>query len=105
AFLLRASKAAAFIGVWLGNPVTMPFFYCWSYKIGTMVLGAQDHFSCMADISFFDLFKGESDIIPDIIFRTLLGGVLLGVIPAFISYFVTLKLIILKKHGRRSQEA
>ena len=39
AFAFRGSKPAAVLGVWFGNPLTMPFFYLGSYKIGMLILG------------------------------------------------------------------
>jgi len=39
AFVLRGSKPAAAIGVWFCNPVTIPFLYFWSYKVGMFVIG------------------------------------------------------------------
>ena len=41
ALLLRGSAPAAALGVWFGNPLTMPFFYVLSYKIGMWLLGAE----------------------------------------------------------------
>ena len=39
AFILRSSKAAAAIAVWLSNPITFPVFYLASYKVGTLLFG------------------------------------------------------------------
>ena len=38
AFIFKGSKAAAVIGVWFSNPLTIPVLYYGSYKIGTLLL-------------------------------------------------------------------
>ena len=37
AFIFNGSKPAAVIGVWFCNPITVPFFYIGSYKIGMVI--------------------------------------------------------------------
>ncbi|MFV9645388.1 MAG: DUF2062 domain-containing protein, partial [Desulfobacterales bacterium] len=45
AFILRGSKAAAAIGVWFSNPITIPLFYKGSYDLGISILGNSAPFS------------------------------------------------------------
>jgi uncharacterized protein (DUF2062 family) len=33
AWMMRASLAAAYIGIWITNPVTIPFFYALAYFV------------------------------------------------------------------------
>ena len=92
AFLLRVSKVAAALGVWCSNPVTIPFFYYWSYKIGIFVMGTPNHYN-VENRSFFDLWRAGHEIA----IAMLLGGAVLGILPAILSYAVTLKIMIIKK--------
>jgi uncharacterized protein (DUF2062 family) len=39
AALLRQSKLAAMLGVWISNPLTAPFLYGFTYVVGAKVLG------------------------------------------------------------------
>lgn len=39
AILLRASKPAALLGVWVSNPLTMVFFYFSCYQVGQLFFG------------------------------------------------------------------
>ncbi len=89
AFILRASKAAAAIGSLFSNPLTIPFIYWGSYKIG---------YICLKDIHTFDIKKisiAETlNYGTDIAAAMFAGGAILGIIPAVIAYFVTKKAFI-----------
>lgn len=88
AFILRGSKPAAAIGVWLCNPVTLPLFYIASYKAGMLILGK----SIPTNIRFEqvnELMKMGMDVAVAMI----VGGVLLGIIPGIATYFITRKAI------------
>lgn len=93
AFLLRGSKPAAIIGVWFGNPVTMPFFYFASYKIGIIILGHQAPFDLKYE-SILELFNLGWDVAG----AMLVGGIVIGLPPALIFYFLTL--VLFKKIRR-----
>ncbi len=100
AFLLRVSKVAAALGVWCSNPVTIPFFYYWSYKIGALIMGTPSHYN-IENSSFFDLWRAGHGIA----ITMLLGGVILGVLPAVLSYAVTLRMMNIKNRRKRKRRA
>ena len=87
ALLVRGSKLAAALGVWVSNPLSIPFFYYGSYRIGQLVLGLPginlpDDRSLLAMASLGGKIVGAM----------LLGGVILGIVPAIVAYVLTLKL-------------
>ena len=88
AFLLRGSKAAAAIGVWFCNPITAPFFYLGSYKTGMFILGHSAPFDVKYE-SVLELLKLGMDVTVAMI----VGGVILGILPGFASYFITRNII------------
>jgi uncharacterized protein (DUF2062 family) len=94
-FLFKASKPAAVIGVWAGNPVTVPFIYMGSYKIGMLLIGKH----AVLDKSYFTiqglLHHGIKTTV-----AMILGGMILGIIPAIASYFISLN-IFTAIHERR----
>jgi uncharacterized protein (DUF2062 family) len=97
AFMLRASKPAAAIAVWLSNPLTIPFFYYASFKLGTLILGHELP------------LKGHQPTVSqllkmgwDVTIATIVGGALLGIIPAVAAYFLTFHLFQ-RIHLRRQQ--
>jgi uncharacterized protein (DUF2062 family) len=95
AFIFRASKPAAVIGVWFSNPVTIPFLYYGSYKIGAFVMRKDlpkeipyESFTDMLNLGF------------DVTLAMLLGGCVLGILPAFVAYWLTWRLVCrLRKDG------
>jgi uncharacterized protein (DUF2062 family) len=84
AILLRASKLAAALGVWIANPLTIPFFYYASYRLGLFVLGWSD-LVLPPDYSIVSISKLGWHTTT----AMLHGGVLLGIIPAVLAYFLT----------------
>jgi uncharacterized protein (DUF2062 family) len=100
AFLLRGSKVAAVLGVWCGNPLTVPFFYYWSYKIGVFVMGDPNHYN-LKTFNFLELWQNGHDIA----IKMLLGGAILAVLPAVISYMITLRIMIIRKRRKRKRLA
>ena len=96
AFILRGSKAAAAIGVWFCNPITAPFFYVGSYKLGMFILGQSVPFDVKYE-SLLELLKLGMDVTVSMI----VGGVLLGVVTGFVSYFITHN-IITKMRARKT---
>ena len=87
AFVLRGSKVAAAIGAWFGNPVTVPFLYFWSYKVGMYVLGNSAPFDEKYE-SITELFKLGMDVTCAMV----VGGLIIGIIPAIAAYFITRKI-------------
>jgi uncharacterized protein (DUF2062 family) len=86
AFIFRGSKPAAILGVWFGNPLTMPFFYLGSYKIGMLILGHSVPF----DIKYTSVPE-LLELGLDVTAALIVGGALLGAPPAVAAYFITRK--------------
>ena len=101
AVILRGSKRAAIISVWFSNPLTIPIFYAGSYYAGTLLMGIE-HSNIQL---IYDLLKTlQSDIninakmdaiiiffkaeLP-VFYAMLIGGAVLGIMPAIGSYFLT----------------
>jgi uncharacterized protein len=88
AFILRGSKPAAIIGVWFSNPVTIPFFYFGSYKIGTLLLRIE-----LTDTIPHQSFSDLLDLGAEVTLAMMLGGCVLGILPAVSAYFLTFRLV------------
>jgi hypothetical protein len=99
AIILKGSKPAAIIAVWFSNPLTIPALYYGSFKIGTLLRGE----SMPYDIQF-ESIPELLDMGLDVTLAMLLGGALLGIIPAVTTYFVTFRVFI-KLRDRSRQRA
>lgn len=88
AFILRGSKAAAAIGVWFCNPISAPFFYLGSYKAGMFIFSRSAPFDAKYE-SVLELLKLGADVTMAMV----VGGIILGILPGFASYFITRKII------------
>ena len=86
ATLLRASKLAAALGVWICNPLTIPLFYYGSYRLGRFVLGSPE-LSLPPGYSFISLMKLGKHVTVTMLH----GGVLLGILPALLTYIFAYK--------------
>lgn len=106
AYLLKASKPAAAIGVWVCNPFTVVFFYFASYKAGVTLFG--DAVTDAETVkAFVEHIEKDTGIYQKLVYfaefiRTRLklffimvaGGVILGIPAGVISYFITKGFII-----------
>jgi hypothetical protein len=82
--VLRGSKRAAAIGVWLSNPLTFPFFYFIMYKLGMLILGNNSVRN--------PEWKTFSDILElgaEIAYAMIIGGLVLGTVLAIPAYYIT----------------
>ena len=87
AFILRQNKIAAFVGVWVTNPLTAPLIYALEYEVGRMLLG-------MPAIGMA-IFSSELTwaTAQQLGLPLILGSLVLGLPSALISYALTLRLI------------
>lgn len=88
AIILRGSKAAAAIGVWFCNPISAPLFYLGSYKAGMFFFGHSAPFDAKYE-SVLELLK----LGVDVTMAMVVGGIILGILPGFASYFIMRKII------------
>ncbi len=86
ALILRSSKAAAVIGVWLSNPITFPVFYLASYKVGALLFGIS------AAYNAGDEPVGILKLGADITIAAITGGIIIGLCLAIVTYFITRKI-------------
>jgi uncharacterized protein (DUF2062 family) len=96
AYILRASKAAAAIGVWIGNPLTIPFIYMGSYKTGALILGTSLPYDAK-----FTTFTELTKLGLDATIALLTGGAIIGILPAVAAYFITRRLVKKFRSRRR----
>lgn len=101
AILLRASKAAAMIGVWVSNPFTVVFLYFACYKTGHFFF--EDSLQALESIRLLiDHLESDLELSVKVIYlidfvktkiRTFMimnaGGIILGLPAGLVTYFIT----------------
>ncbi len=84
--LLRVSPVTALMGMFIMNPVTMAPMYYVAYQVGKLIIFRQVPLNFPETVNFHALF--------DLLWRgglaLQLGGVIIALPPAIISYFLTL---------------
>ena len=86
--IFRGSKAAAAIGVWFCNPLTIPIIYFVSFKTGALLFGASNTVSISSG-SLAELLELGLDVTT----TSVLGGLVLGILPGIATYFITRKIM------------
>jgi len=99
AFILRGSKPAAAIGVWFANPVTIPFFYIGSFKLGTLILNKPIPF----DVKF-ESITALMTLGLDVTIAMIIGGAILGILPAIIAYILTYRIMTTVREKARKRK-
>jgi uncharacterized protein (DUF2062 family) len=101
AFIMRGSKAAAALGVWLSNPITFPVFYLASYKTGAVLFGISTDTDIVGHTTS-DLLKLGFDIS----LAAITGGIIIGIVLAIGAYILTYKIVrkirSREKRGKRT---
>jgi len=101
AILLRASKPAAILGVWLSNPFTVVFLYFACYKTGHFFI--EDSLQALDSIKLLiEHLESDTELSIKVVYligfmetkiRTFMimnvGGIILGLPAGLITYFVT----------------
>jgi uncharacterized protein (DUF2062 family) len=88
AMLLKGSKIGAAAGVWVSNPVTLPFFYIITYKTGALFLEGTPDVN-ISQQSFSDFVHAGLDITHAMI----MGSIVIGIVLSIAAYLATLQLI------------
>ena len=98
--LLRISPVTAFVGIQICNPLTIPPFYLAAYKVGQYLLQQGAPLAIPETYTYTDLlyllWQGGLAL--------QVGGVVLGVPPALIAYFLTLW-VVQRYRRRKAQRA
>ena len=103
AFILRGNIVAGLLATAIGNPITFPFIWIGSYKLGNLIIGQ----SALSEgkLHFMELFKDMKEAIVMLDFNLLIekvlpilipmmiGGIIMAIISGFISYYLIIGMI------------
>jgi len=83
--LLRISPVTAYLGIWVMNPLTMGPLYYAAHKVGKLLLAQR----CPAIPAVFN-FHARMEILWTNGLALQVGGIIIALPPAILSYFLTL---------------
>lgn len=94
AYLLRANYFAAMVGTVVGNPITFPFIWAITYRVGSAILGDPARSDAEPQVDRPSAFTVEAitsfvESAWPLIKPMLIGGVPLGLTAAVACFFVT----------------
>ena len=84
AFIFKASKPAAIVGVWFGNPVTIPLFYFGSYKLGALLFRL-DISADLKGMPVSEILEMGAEVTAAI----MCGGIIIGIPFGIAAFFIT----------------
>jgi uncharacterized protein (DUF2062 family) len=103
AALTGQSKLAAALGVWVNNPLTMPFLFGASYVVGALVLG----YPVRPPGGFLYATTHVASLTSALYFPLLVGSLILALPLGAAAYWLTYQAIVayrLKKRERRARQ-
>lgn len=100
ALALKASKPAAALAAWVGNPLTIPAFYWASYRIGVLIVGDAAPFN-----EELVTIAQHMKLGMDVTLAMMIGGIVLGIAPGVVSYFVARRILAAIRSRRRKRSA
>jgi len=113
ALVLRASKVAGLIASLLvSNPLTFFFQYYFSFRIGTALLQRDPSWNRVRGVldlvsqeaGFWPVLTALGDLGRETLLVLLLGGVVLALPPALVSYFVSYRFFLLVRKRRMKKQ-
>jgi uncharacterized protein (DUF2062 family) len=98
AWMLKESKVAAVLGVWITNPLTAPIIYALEYETGRTMLGTE-HASLPTEFTF-DAFTSLSW---DVALPLFVGSLIWAIIGWLAAYYICLKVAPIARKLRVSR--
>lgn len=84
AFIFKASKPAAIVGVWFSNPVTIPLLYFGSYKVGTLLFRIEISVD-LKGMPISEILEMGAEVTAAI----MCGGIIIGIPFGIAAFFIT----------------
>jgi uncharacterized protein (DUF2062 family) len=96
-FLFKKNMTAGYLGSWvISNPLTIPFFYVFEYRLGKCLLGNSYNRPIINDYSLFSIMQMGRDVVVPL----LTGGIIIAPFFAAPAYFIAYKLILSVREKR-----
>ena len=100
AFIFKASKPAAIVGVWFCNPVTISLFYYGSYKVGALLFRL-DISADLKKMPISEILEMGAEATAAI----MCGGIIIGIPFGIAAFFITRSVFYRLQLRRKARQA
>lgn len=104
AFAIRGNMLASALGTAVGNPLTFPFIWAATYKLGHLILGSSQHEIARREGATrygFNLMEQSFDTLWPVIKPMLIGGIPLGLICGALCYVIVFQSVRTYQEAKR----
>lgn len=105
AWVIGGNIIASAVGTWVGNPISFPFIWLATFKLGHFIMGTTGHVSSLDMLSLETLLSHPMDMFEPVILPMAIGGLPIGVIMAVATYYPCRTLIGLYQARRSAVKA
>ena len=99
AFIVRVNVLAAALGTFFGNPLTFPFIWIGTYKLGNMILYGNGGHLGMGQLAKRIIHLSYHELL-QIIKPMIVGAIPVGLLAAAVSYFLVRRLVNIYQHSK-----
>lgn len=100
AWLMRANVIASVIGTISGNPVTFPFIWVATFKVGQLILDRDVDVLPLQSLSFMNVLRVSVETTMSFIVPMTVGGIIIGLIMGLPTYYLSLWVVRFYQHRR-----
>ena len=93
AWVFGGSLIASAIGTFIGNPITFPFIWLWTYNLGTMLLGGEAAEEFPVELAFSAIFEHPGYFFEHLLLPMTLGGLITGAIVGMMFYWPIVRFV------------
>jgi uncharacterized protein (DUF2062 family) len=101
AWLVGGNIIASAVGTWVGNPITFPFIWLATFRIGHALLGTSGSHNLSHGLSFSMLIEKPLELLYPVIIPMTVGGILVGLALAVAVYYPSRSMIRVFQNQRR----
>ena len=101
AWLVGGNIIASAVGTWVGNPITFPFIWVATYRIGHALLRTEGPHGLSDGLSFSMLIERPLELMQPVIIPMTVGGVFVGLALAVAVYYPSRSMIRVFQNQRR----
>lgn len=102
AWVMGGNIIASAIGTWVGNPISFPFIWIASFRLGHAILGTDAEMGLLSELSVSMLMSDPLGLLVPLILPMTIGGAFVGVVMGAVVYYPSRSMIHMFQTQRRA---